>query len=159
MREIKFRGKAKISEEKLDRIGIPHQKGWVFGHLVTSRSFTEDEYKAEIYVKIYEGKSVSLSGSSTYGKHHESITPIEVDINTVSQYIGFKEDGEFGEEIYEGDVVRVWGGSYINGCYEYDKELVVKDIRDLSRFLREFNKAENRRVVGNIYDTHILLSS
>lgn len=31
-----------------------------------------------------------------------------------------------GVEIYEGDVVRVWGGVEHQGCFEYDKNCVIR---------------------------------
>ena len=69
----------------------------------------------------------------------------------IMQYTGLKDKN--GKEIYEGDIVRCYGGAYWNGIYEYDHVIEVRDIRDLNGI----EYSENVEILGNKYENPELL--
>ena len=81
--------------------------------------------------------------------------PIEWEVipETVGQYTGLKDKN--GKEIYEGDILHLWGGEYCQGYYEFNQIFTVKDLSD-SFYLGE---CENIEVLGNIYENPELLKS
>lgn len=70
---------------------------------------------------------------------------------TVGQYTGLKDKN--GNKIFEGDVLRVLAGVEAYGVYEFDMNIAVKDIRDLTMF----ENADTLEIVGNIHDNPELL--
>ena len=124
--EYKFRGKC-----------VEHDK-WVYGYYV--KGIQEDE--------AYIVKNHNWLLGDDF---------IDVYPETVGQFTGIKERYpqmvDKGQEIYFGDIVRVFGGEYWQGFYEHDKTIIVKDIYDIV----EMEENENIQKIGNIHDNPELL--
>lgn len=126
MREYRFRGKATVTGE------------WVYG------------WYAKCFRPFHADADVIIT------KKGETI---EVDPETVGQYTGVKERyplpqmvGE-GQEIYTGDIVRIFGGEYCQGYYQYNKVIVIENACDIWML----EESEYIQLLGNKWDNPKLL--
>lgn len=124
-REIKFRGKY---ESQLMKI-------WAIGSLLT----------------LMDGRLVILVETDEAGNY----VPINVDKETVGQYIGVKDVA--GEDVYEGDIVEGYVGErYISGKVVWEGTgFEVMEEGDEGA-LYEMNCFKTFEVVGNIYEEGVM---
>lgn len=80
--------------------------------------------------------------------YHTPVIP-----ETVGQYTGVTDKN--GVKIFEGDIVREFGGETYQGCYEIDNVLIVKIPDMLLNFVIGYDC--EREIIGNIHDNPELL--
>ena len=140
MREIKFRGKAECSIERLNEIGIKHDNGWVYGHLVM---YGETPYIVGDFVEVDEEYTFNEFWVKVYSE-------------SVGQYAGLEDKN--GKEIYDGDI--------INRVNSYDKKLSENYIITWSEKYLSWHAecfgtlcdvGSDIKVIGNIHDNPELL--
>jgi len=147
MKENKFRGKAVLSIEKLEELGIKHENGWIIGNFINSNK------------PLITGGILDIS--------EEYLAPefwVEVIPETVGQYIVKKDN--LKREIFEDDIVE---------AYVFDSENKEKTIGKIGfnegrgGYIFTPVKYESKNlyypvfaiiscdVIGNIHDTPGLL--
>lgn len=147
-REIKFRGKNKVTNE------------WIYGgyykHLKRTPCPIGDSIKDDDYISL-----ISTSGFSDWNM----LKPVEyfaVDEKTVGQYTGLKD--KKGIEIYEGDIIKV--NKFTFDCEKVPTELIV--VYEVDGFVLNkkdgssnmglyLSYAQDCKVIGNIHDNPELL--
>ena len=127
MREIKFRAWDKETKEMFDMVTVACKR--------------EDRWPP-LYIK----------DGIINGIDHQDYV--------LMQYTGLRDSKRTkeypnGQEIYEGDIVRCYGGAYWNGAYEYGYVTEVRDIRDLNRIIH----SADVEILGNKYENPELLES
>lgn len=133
MRE--YRGKTTTKENKEHAFN----NVWVWGDLVVSR----DKYYIHPRTNAFQ---VNNALSKLIVLH-------EVIPETVGQYTGLTDKN--GKKIFEGDIVRCYGGESCQGFWEYD-EIVVVNIADYIAILT-ISELEYIEVIGNKWDNPELL--
>jgi hypothetical protein len=126
--EYTFRGKANVTGE------------WVYGDLMHHSHWKDGSY----WIRYFD-------------EEHQCFVSVKVDPETVGQYTGVKERypqmvGE-GQEIYLGDIVRLFEGEYCQGYYEYDQTIIVTSAYDIVAM----EESENVQLLGNVWDNPELL--
>ena len=141
MREYKFRGKVIMPIGELDKLGIKHDNGWVYGNLIITGN------EAWIVGSIIEWDDEYIA--------HEWWC--QVDRNTIGQYTGLKD--KHGQEIYEGDLVQVLDYASWEGLYKiiWDEKNLMYMIEDAFGDREKLCEFEEYLVKGNIYENPELL--
>ncbi|MEV9639510.1 YopX family protein [Mammaliicoccus sciuri] len=144
MREIKFRGKAKMSVEELDKLQIEHTDGWVFGSLITNNG------------SPYIVGDIADQGDE-YIAHEWWVA---VDSETVGQFINTVDI--MSREVYEGDVLFHDEGDFSftaqvkHGGYEWYLDTISPiDCYSFDDFYED--ESVDASVIGNIHDNPELL--
>lgn len=131
MKKIKFKGKRVDNGD------------WWHGDLITECDVDLNIKKAYIHNKL---SSIQFNGDCM----SSFVVLIEVIPETIGQLTGLTDRKRV--EIYEGDIVRLCGGEYCYGVWQYDSTEVVEDIRNLSCF----DGCEEITIIGNIHDEKII---
>jgi len=144
MREIKFRGKAVMTLDELDKDHFEHEKGWVIGSLIVDGN---DRY---IVGNIVEASDDGLIHEWWLKVHPES----------VGQFTGYED--YWKKEIYEGDIFKDEDGFCWKVKWDGFSFIAVGGEYHGSEILHEFHswQDENRidcLVIGNIYENPGLL--
>lgn len=126
MREIFFRGK-RIDNGK-----------WIEGYYWTNGI---DNH----FIKVIKDKSGNFVSNAINNN-------FEVESNTVGQYTGIEDAN--GKKIFEGDIVRCWGGEQCQGYHEFEEEITVNDMTYDAYYVGQWDGC---LVIGNIHDNPELL--
>lgn len=136
MREIKFRGKRIDNGE------------WVYGFYCKAIPETSETYIApEWLYNCYEAMGKNEQWSLRFDEYFEVIP------QTVGQYTGLKDKN--GVEIYDGDVVRCWGGASAFGYHEFEENILIDEFYQLR--VNEIGYYDEFYILGNIHENPELL--
>lgn len=105
---------------------------WVYGKYITYGS--------------NDGMSPSKSKGEVNIIQDEHGCLFEVDPETVGRGYQIR-----GIEIYEGDIIELYGGEHSQGYWEYDEIIIIENIEDPQN-IREISEAENIAKLGNVFD-------
>lgn len=136
MREILFRGKRKDNGE------------WAQSHNILQLNNDKvyvPNSREEIFYAENEAGNVVLINGELY-----SVIP-----ETVGQYTGLHDKN--GTKIFEGDIVREYGGEFAQGFYEMDRNLIVEIPNTLANFILGSDCGCKYKIIGNIHDNPELL--
>ncbi len=125
------------------------------GKRINNKEHNGEWVEGFLYPVKYTG--FDFSGGTDYyidtcptgaGRQHTQVDP-----STLGECTGLRDKN--GTLIFEGDIVRVFGGEHYDGVYECDEIIVVKDITDGICVYME--AAEYMEVIGNIHDNPEML--
>ena len=96
-----------------------------------------------------------VDGEITGIFHDGDYVGYDKDDITLLQYIGINDVDD--KEIYEGYVVRCWGGEHCQGYWQYDETITIDSINNPFAIL-SLTESENIEIIGNIYENPELLN-
>lgn len=96
---------------------------------------------------VYGWLVMESNGTSWISRHFHKGEWEQVNPETVGQFTGLHDKD--GQDIYEGDLVRCWGGGYEQGYWEHDMVIEIKDMISDCFMMGEH---EFLKVIGNIHE-------
>lgn len=112
------------------------KNGFVYGNLIVLK----DKY----YICVSGFENLQSN------KNNGIVSMIQVIPETVGEYAGF--DDTNGKKIFEGDIVREYGGTFEQGFYETDRNLVVEIPTTIVNLVIGSDCGYKYEIVGNIHD-------
>ena len=113
-------------------------------HKFTGKNISDGKWVYGDLTQVGNKKYIINNGISDLQHYCQIIN--EVIPETVGQYIGKNDDD--GKEIYEGDIVREYGGEYCQGYWEHDIKITITDIAKDCFMIGE---SEHVKLLGNVH--------
>ena len=115
------------------------------------RAWLKDEKKMiDVKAIDWDDKGNVISVNYPEGKSYSGYGSDNIEF---IQYTGLKDKN--GVKIFEGDIIRIYGGEKMFGYYEFDQVKVIKELEDLVMLSNLDCEVE---VIGNIYENTELLN-
>ena len=128
-------------------------KLWICGDNMRDIKFRAwDEEKKEMYYDYDQNIKCLKIGESI----HQFIWGVGHTYKTLMQYTGLKDKN--GKEIYEGDILKMTWGNYLNGVIKFNNKYGYYSFNSrTSEYDFIETQSDEYEIIGNIYENQDLL--